>query len=363
MNLNLNLSLTEARKPRIAVIGGGHLGRIHAKLLAANASCDLVAVADPSSESRSYVESQLHATAVADYQDLAGAIDGAIVAAPTFLHHQIGAWCLSHGIHVLMEKPIASTLDEARKLLQLAKNNSLTLQVGHVERFNPAWQFASEGFSNDTIRYIEAAREGTYTGRSTDIGIVMDLMIHDIDLILSAIKAPVDSVSAYGWSVLGENEDFATACLVFRNGTIANLRASRISPIPKRMMQVFTVDGMTEIDFASNSVSQTSAVDDVANGTRQADKLPTDLRAKVKDCLFVDWLSKVDHKAAPANAIELEQKEFVLAIQSGRAITVTGEQGYQALELAARILEQIAINRPGRSIVPFADGFGKTRAA
>ena len=358
-----NLNLSDARKPRIAVIGAGHLGRIHAKLIAANTSCELAAVADPSSESRQYLETQLHAPTLADFRELDGAIDGAIIAAPTFLHHKIGTWCLSHGIHVLVEKPIASTLEEAKELVHLAKANNRTLQVGHVERFNPAWHFASMQLSKNTIRYVEAAREGTYTGRSTDIGIVMDLMIHDIDLILSAVKSPVDLVSAYGWSVLGDNEDFATACLRFRNGTIANLRASRISPVPKRTMQVYADDGLTEIDFASNTVSQTSALDDVANGARQADQLPADQRAKVKDSLFVDWLRKVEHKTAPANAIELEQKEFVHAIQSGIAVTVTGEQGYQALEVAARILEQIAVNRPSRSIIPFADRFAKTKAA
>ena len=358
-----DLNPSDASKPKIGVIGGGHLGRIHAKLIAANSSCEFVGVADPSSDSRKFVESQLKATAIADYRDWSGAIDGAIIAAPTFLHHQIGSWCLSRGIHVLMEKPIASTLEEASKLVLLAKSSKCTLQVGHVERFNPAWQFASPRFRNNTIRYIEAAREGTYTGRSTDIGIVMDLMIHDIDLILSVVDAPIDSVSAYGWSVLGETEDFATACLRFRNGTIVNLRASRIAPVPKRSMQVYSDDGLTDIDFASNSFSQTSAVEDVADGSRRADQLPADLRAKVKDSLFVDWLQRIEHKAVPANAIELEQKEFVLAIRYGNPVTVTGEHGYHALEVASSILDQIAINRPVRAIIPAACRFGKTKAA
>lgn len=361
--MNQDRNPSEPSKPKIGVIGGGHLGRIHAKLVAANSSCEFVGVADPSPESRQFVESQLKATAIADYRVWSGAIDGAIIAAPTFLHHQIGSWCLSRGIHVLMEKPIASTLDEANQLVQLAKSNNCTLQVGHVERFNPAWQLASTHFRNDTVRYIEAAREGTYTGRSTDIGIVMDLMIHDIDLILSVVTASIDSVSAYGWSVLGETEDFATACLSFRNGTIVNLRASRIAPVPKRSMQVYSDDGLTDIDFASNSVSQTSALDDVANGSRRADQLPAELRAKVKDNLFVDWLQRVEHKAVPANAIELEQKEFVLAIRYGKPVTVTGEHGYQALEVASRILDQIAIDRPSRAIIPAASRFGKAKVA
>ena len=364
MNQDRNPSEPSDRsKPKIGVIGGGHLGRIHAKLLAANSSCEFVGVADPSPDSRKFVETQLKTTAIADYRDWSGVFDGAIIAAPTFLHHEIGSWCLSRGIHVLMEKPIASTLEEASQLVLLAKSNHCTLQVGHVERFNPAWQLASTHFRSDTIRYIEAAREGTYTGRSTDIGIVMDLMIHDIDLILSVVNAPIESVSAYGWSVLGETEDFATACLKFRNGTIANLRASRISPLLRRTMQVYTDDGLTDIDFASNSVLQTSALDDVADGSRRADQLPAELRAKVKDNLFVDWLQRIDRKAIPSNAIEWEQKEFILAIQNGNPVSVTGEHGYQALEVASRILDQIAINHPSRAIIPAAGRFGKTKAA
>ena len=128
-------------------------------------------------------------------------------------------------------------------------------------------------------------------------------------------------------------------------------------------MQVYSDDGLTDIDFASNAVSQTSAVDDVADGSRRADQLSADLRAKVKDNLFVDWLQRVEYMAPPANAIELEQKEFVLAIRYGNPVTVTGEHGYQALEVATSILDQIAINRPGRAIIPAASRFGKTKAA
>ncbi len=214
-------------KPRIGVIGAGHLGRIHAKLLAANPVCEFVGVADTSLEARSLVASQLNTNAIADYRQWQGNIDGVVVAAPTFLHHPIGLWCLSNGIHVLMEKPIASSLAESTQLVQLAIANHCTLQVGHVERFNPAWKLACSQFDPESVRYIDAAREGVYTGRSTDIGIVLDLMIHDIDLILSLVHSPIESVSAYGWSALSEKEDFATACIRFRSGTVANLRASR----------------------------------------------------------------------------------------------------------------------------------------
>ena len=353
----------QVARPRIGVIGGGHLGRIHAKLASANLNCEIIGVADPSVDSRRLVESQLNLTTIAGYREWNGAIDGAIIAAPTFLHHEIGAWCLRHGIHVLIEKPIASTLEQTSELVQLAKSHKCTLQVGHVERFNPAWQQASTQWNGQSVRYIEATREGTYTGRSTDIGVVMDLMIHDIDLILSTIESPVEHVHAYGWSVLGAHEDFATASIHFRSGAIARLRASRISPIPKRQMQIYLDDSLFEIDLALGTISRTAPHADVANGIRQADLLSPELRLKVKDSLFTDWLHKVDAKAATRNAIECEQNEFIEAIHSSAPVTVTGEHGYQALALAVQILDQIEMNRPSRDIIPAATRFGQTRAA
>ena len=350
-------------KPRIGVIGAGHLGRIHAKLLAASPLCAFQGVADPSQDARDQVTSQLNAPAIADYCEWEGLIDGVVIAAPTFLHNQIGVWCLSRGIHVLMEKPIASSLAEAKQLIQIASANGCTLQVGHVERFNPAWQLACSQLDQENVCHIDAVREGVYTGRSTDIGVVLDLMIHDIDLILSFVQSPVDSVSAFGWNVLGEHEDFATACLHFRNGKVANLRASRISAMPKRAMQFYGNDGLFEIDFSTSTVSQTSALDDVADRTRQADRLPFEQRANLKDKLFVDWLQKTECKAAPINAIEQEHVEFISAIEFGTEVTVTGDQGHSALEVASRILDHIADNRPARSIIPAAGRFGNTRAA
>ena len=349
--------------PRLGVIGGGHLGRIHAKLAAINPLCSFVGVADPSADARALIASQLNLPAVENYQSWEGHVDAVIVAAPTFLHHQIGSWCLNRGIPVFMEKPIASTLEEASQLAHLARSNDLCLQIGHVERFNPAWRLACHETASESIRYIEAAREGTYTGRSTDIGIVMDLMIHDIDLVLSAVNSPIEDVHAYGWNVLGEHEDFATACVTFKDGTIAQLRASRVSASPRRCMQIYTDESLTEVDFGTGSVVRTRAFPDVADGSRQADKLPPELRAKVKDSLYVDWLSKQEMKAEAANAIESEHNEFLQAVRFRTPITVNGTHGCQALALATRVLEQIAINKPSRAIIPAAFRFGQPKAA
>lgn len=354
---------TKTHRPRIGIIGGGHLGRIHAKLAKANPDCDLVAVADPHSQARELLGAQLSIPTVADYRDLLGTIDGAIIATPTFLHRDTGVWCLNHGIHTLIEKPIASTLREATELVQVAKRVQRTLQVGHVERFNPAWQSAVSQLGLGSVRYVEAAREGTYTGRSTDIGIVMDLMIHDLDLVLQTVNSPVQQVNAYGWSVLGKHEDFAVAVVHFKNGVVGHFRASRISPIAKRTMQIHSDQNVLDIDFATGVVAKTEPVPEVADGVRQADTLPADERSKVKDVLFTEWLNRRENQAAPMNAIEAEQNEFFQAISQNSAVTVTGEHGYQALELAERILEQIADNRPARKIIPAADQFRKTKAA
>lgn len=354
---------TVTHRPRIAVIGGGHLGRIHAKLALANPNCELVAVADPVVQSRDLVASQIGVATIADYRELVAKIDGAIIATPTFLHKQVAEWCLSHGIHTLIEKPIASSVSEAQELVRLASRQRLTLQVGHVERFNPAWQHVLANLNGASIRYVEAAREGTYTGRSTDIGIVMDLMIHDLDLVLQSVDSTVSDVHAYGRNILGQQEDFAAASVAFKNGAIAHFRASRVSPVAKRSMQVHTELTVFDIDFAVGTVTETTPAQDVLDGSRQADSLSPELRAKVKDTLFGDWLTQCETKIEPRNAIELEQNEFFASIQGTAAVTVTGEHGTQALELASRILEQIAQNRPARDIIPAAAIFAKTRAA
>ncbi len=336
-----NQTISPNSLPRVAVIGGGHLGRIHAKLLACNTNCNLLGVADPSDASRTIVECDLALPSFTDYRVLEKQIDAAVIAAPTFLHHEIGKWCLERGIHTFIEKPIAASAEESHELVALAHENNCVLQVGHVERFNPAWVTASSLCAQESVRYIESAREGSYTGRSTDIGIVMDLMIHDIDLILSLVPSTLTDINAYGWSVLGEHEDFAVAQLRFKNGAVAQLRASRISELPKRTMQIHTEARICSIDFASGSLSMIQPQPDVASGMRQADTLPAAQRLKVKDRLFQEWLSKTEIKSANVNAIALEHQEFLEAIQHGKSVTVNGHAGTAALSVALEVVAAI----------------------
>lgn len=338
--------------PRIAVVGGGHLGRIHAKLLAGNDQCHFVAVADPSAASRDLVQSTLKLPVVEDFRELEHHIDGAVIAAPTFLHHEIGSWCLERGIHVFMEKPIAATTEQAHQLVVLAYENHATLQVGHVERFNPAWTEIRSSTRGESVRYIEAVREGVYTGRSTDIGIVMDLMIHDIDLILSLVQSPVEQVQAYGWQVLGEHEDFAVAQLRFRSGAMAQLRASRIAEAPKRSMSLYCDDGVKHIDFGTSQIVAIEPKEDVKSGERLADRLSAEDRAKVKEQLFEQWLQRTEIKPEAQNAIGLEHGEFIRSIQSGEPVTVSGHAGTAALSVAREIVDAIERSKHAATQIP-----------
>ncbi|MFN6162812.1 MAG: Gfo/Idh/MocA family protein [Planctomycetota bacterium] len=329
-------------KLRIAVIGGGHLGRIHAKLLATRQDIELVAVCDPSAEARNEVETKLALPTRSTYESLKDQIDAVVIASPTIYHHAIGRWCLDRGIHTLIEKPIACSVREADDLIACAERNDCRLQVGHIERFNPAWTWTRQSIDRESIHHIDARREGVYTGRSTDIGIVLDLMIHDIDLVLSLIAEPVDSIRAFGRSVLGEHEDFAVADLVFRNGATAHLRASRISPCPVRSMEIHGHNEWLEIDFSTSRCSVTRPTEDVASGELQADTLPLAERMKVKDEMFSRWLSKTEVNPPATNAMGNEHSDFIESIRSGRSPLVSGRDGARALRVACEIANQIA---------------------
>ncbi|MBU6236683.1 MAG: Gfo/Idh/MocA family oxidoreductase [Planctomycetes bacterium] len=329
-------------KLRMAVIGGGHLGRIHARLLANRGDIEFVTVCDPSPESRGEVESKLGLPTSAEYENLPGNVDAVVIATPTILHHRIGRWALEHGIHALIEKPIACTVREADDLIATADRHNRCLQIGHIERFNPVWACARESIPLDSIQHIDARREGIYTGRSTDIGIVLDLMIHDIDLILSLVTEPVISIRASGRSVLGEHEDFAIADLVFRNGVTAHLRASRISPAPVRSMEIHGLGSWVSIDFSNSKCNLTQPSPAVASGELLADTLPIAERLKVKDEMFTRWLQQIELPASPANAMVDEQTDFIQSIQNRRSPIVSGRDGARALRVACEITNQIA---------------------
>jgi len=328
---------------RIAVVGAGHLGTIHARLLATLNSVELIGIADPDATARQRAAETLSVPARDDYTAFLGHIDAAVVATPTCHHHAVATDLLAHGIHVLVEKPITQSVAEADALIALAHENDCVLQVGHVERFNPAWNAVLPDIQQP--RYIEAVRAGPYSFRSTDVSIVLDLMIHDIDLILSLVQSRVARVEAMGMALLGPRADLAHAHLLFENGCVAHLNASRVSRQPRRAMRVYGPNAFATIDFATGSASVTRPSAAVRNHQIDLTRCPPDRRADATRMIQESLLPEREIAAEPVNAILAEQSEFVAAIRSGRQVRVDGSQARAALAVADQILYSIETHR------------------
>ncbi len=242
-----------APKLRIAVIGAGRLGGFHAQKLARRDDVTLAAVVDPLPASRQRIAAECQTEARADCAGLLDQLDAAVVAAPTSLHYGIARELLEAGIHLLVEKPLCTTSAQADELVAASQQRNVVLQVGHVERFNPAFQAAAAELRRP--KYIEAVRANGFTFRSMDVGVVLDLMIHDIDLVLSLVEGPLWKVEALGVSVLGGHEDVANARLEFECGCVATLSACRVSHEPVRRMQVWSSRAFAGIDFAARTAT------------------------------------------------------------------------------------------------------------
>lgn len=324
---------------RLAIVGSGHLGRIHAKLAHGNEQFDVVGVADPSPQSRSIVQDQLGLRTVADFRELIDDVDAAIVAPPTVAHYDVTSELLRSGVHCLVEKPLAKTADQAHRLVQIARSHRRVLQTGHVERFNPTWTAAQKHIG--APKYIEAVRAGAYSGRSTDIGVVMDLMIHDLDLILSLDRSPVCQVSASGIALLGQQEDMAEARIEFESGCVATIRASRLATTATRQMQIYSTSSYANVDFSADSVTIVKPSADVVMRTVALDELPAEERMVAKDKIFDDLLSAETIQAPSRNAILDEQNDFAISIQTGCSPAVSGEDGARAVEVASQVIDAV----------------------
>jgi predicted dehydrogenase len=342
-----------SEKIRLGVIGAGHLGRIHAKLARQVEEVELVAVVDPSPEARRLCEADGSTPVLSDYHDLLGKLDAAIVATPTRFHHAVSLDLLERGIHLLVEKPLATSVAEADEMLEVATRRGAILQVGHIERFNPAWNQPAVAPLVREPKYIEASRCSGFTFRSTDIGVVLDLMIHDLDLILYFANSPVQHVQALGISVMGHNEDVAQARLEFANGCVANVSASRVSYKPQRVMQVWSEHGCVSLDFATRSAITVHPVNEIVQREFDLDDINPETRDHLKTHLFEDLLQLERHEAKEQNALLDEIQDFADCVRHSRTPKVTGRQGRDVLAVAERILQSIDLhcwdgNRGGR---------------
>jgi predicted dehydrogenase len=306
---------------RVGVVGVGHLGRHHARLLAATPGARLVAVADVDQQRAQAAAAATGAEAVTDYRALIGRVDAVSIAVPTVDHATVAREFLDAGVHVLVEKPMTSTLAEAESLIAAAERAGRVLAVGHTERFNPAVAAAIPLVTRP--RFIEVHRLSGFPDRSLDIDVVFDVMIHDIDIVLAIDPSEVVSVEAVGVPVLSSRVDIANARLKLASGCTVNLTASRISRDKVRKVRFFQPDMYVSVDYGDQELDVWRIVP--REGTRPA----------------------IEGGALPVQKGEplgLELADFVDAIRAGRAPKVTGQDGYRALQVARRVAEAIALD-------------------
>jgi predicted dehydrogenase len=311
-------------KLRTAVVGVGYLGRFHAQKHRAVEDIELVAVCDRDAERCRAVAAEVGTAAVTDHRDLLGNVDAVTIAASTAEHFALARFFLEHGVHVLVEKPMTRTSREAAELTALADAHGLKLQVGHVERFNPALLSARQTLA--MVRFIECHRLAPFKGRGADVNVILDLMIHDLDVILSLVEAPPRRVSAVGVPVLTEDVDIANARIEFTNGAVANVTASRVSTSAQRRFRVFQPNQYMSIDFGSGEVRRVTKVGDWREG-----EVP---------------LKEETWNLEKGDALLAETKAFVAAIKENKPCEVSGADGLAALELAEAIGAEIARWQP-----------------
>ena len=325
---------------RTAVVGVGHLGQHHARILAHLPDVELVGVVDANPEQASLIAQRCGTRAYTHYQPLVREVDAVHVVTPTLYHHEVAAAFLEAGVAVLVEKPICRTVAEADHLIALAQRAGVPLQVGHIERFNPAF----EELLRRPIRpkFIEAERHGPFTGRSTDIGAVLDLMIHDLDLLLTLVGAEVQRVAAVGASVFGGHEDMVNARLEFANGCIAHVTASRITRLPKRRLRIWAPEGYAGIDFVTRKLILVQPSEEVRRCGIPLEQLDAAARARLKEELFGRYLQVLhldgDRKG---DMLTAEILHFLQCVRTGARPRVSGQDGREALALAERVLDAL----------------------
>lgn len=326
---------------KLGVVGVGALGRHHARILSTLPDVELVAVAEPNEAQGQAVAADCQCQWVANYQELLPLVDAASIVVPTSLHRKVAVEFLNHGLPILVEKPLASSVADAREMVTAAKAHAVPLQVGHIERFNPA--FIELAKRVQSPKYIRAERTSPYPFRSTDIGVVHDLMIHDIELTQSLVNSESVSVEAFGVSLVGGHEDAVQARVRFANGCIADLTANRVCPTATRSMQVWSSLGCVTADLHARTVTSHGA-----GPALQLGLLPYELGrqpgadiSSLKSQMWTRFIQTETVSAESVDALTLELKSFIHCVQSGSRPLVDGACGLKAVELAAAILESV----------------------
>lgn len=305
---------------KAGVVGVGYLGRFHAQKYASLSGVELVGVADSNTEQAGAVAKECNCTPYTDYKELLPLVDAVSIAVPTSLHHEVAKDCLDAGIDILLEKPVTVTLAEADDLIKRAEQKNLILQVGHLERFNPAVQ-AMEPFLTQPV-FIESNRISVFKNRGVDVDVVLDLMIHDIDIILNIIKSPIKQIHTVGAPVATATTDIANARLIFENGATANVTVSRISRTNIRKMRIFQPGSYINVDFANKKI-MTIQLEDELMESGMPKQLVDVATFKDGDAL----LSEIEH--------------FIMHVKNRTQPAVSGVEGRRALAIALEVMDQI----------------------
>ncbi|MFL6569586.1 MAG: Gfo/Idh/MocA family oxidoreductase [Chthoniobacterales bacterium] len=306
-------------KLRVGVVGVGHIGKNHARLYAGLTSADFAAIFDTDATAAQTVADEFGVAAATSLEDFAEKVDAASVATPTSSHFDVARELLNRGKHLLIEKPITENPAHASELAEIAAQRQLVLQVGHVERFNPVLSALEERLTHP--RFIEAHRLSPYPNRSTDVGVVLDLMIHDLEIILHLVRSPVQTIDAVGVPVLSRGEDIANARLRFEDGCVANITSSRISPERMRKIRVFQEDAYLSLDY----------------GTQTGEIYRRSATGITKESVPIE----------PDEPLKRQLASFIECATTGRRPRVSGFEATAALELAVEITKRIDSARGG----------------
>ena len=312
------------RRLRTAVVGVGYLGRFHAQKYAAHPDCDLVAVVDADAGRAQRVAEELGCEALTDPQALFGRVDAVSLVTPTRLHHAMALELIGAGLHLLIEKPMTTTLAEADELLEAAGDNGCLIQVGHLERFNAVMVAAATEIHRPL--FIESHRIAPFNPRGADVSVVLDLMIHDIDLILELVEAPLEQMDASGARVISTDIDIANARLRFADGCIANVTASRVSPKAERRMRIFQPNAYLALDLQAGAM-------DIQRRRVDAQGPPT-----------MEQIERETREIERRDALADEISAFIAAVREGSRPVVDGRDGRRALAAAIEIGQQLNRN-------------------
>jgi predicted dehydrogenase len=307
-------------KIRIGVIGTGYLGKFHAQKYAAMDDVELVGVVDTTSETAKEVAEANNTKAFTDYHELLPLVDAVSIVVPTILHYKVGHDCLESGVDIMLEKPMTTTIDEADKLIALAAETDRIVQVGHLERFNPALLAMEEHLT--TPIFIESHRIHTFKNRALDVDVVLDLMIHDIDIILSIVKSPLATIHTVGLPVVTQTTDIANARLIFENGCTANVTVSRVSQDNIRRLRIFQAQSFITVDYGTKELT-------VIKQGRELDENGM-LDQEIQKSCYIE-----------IDALEMELRDFVSNVRKRTKPRVAGEEGRRALKIATEIIDQI----------------------